>query len=330
MTNLTATHNLSKIVAASITKVSTPFKQPMLFKGHNLCSREGYRLKLHFSDGTIGKGEASPLPGFSQESLNDCLLQLKQVLAPLNLNQPIDLSKADAPSVAFALDCALSKTSYEVDSMTLPNEMPLLIGSNQTIVKEYKQLGKPDRIKLKAARQAPSLDAALVNQLHQLNPALKCILDANQAWTAQDADEFANRIPCKVIAYIEEPCATYDDTMGFFKTTGIPVALDETLQNKNFKFHPQAGIAALVIKPSLIGSFARCQRCIEVAKQHNIQTYLSSSFESPMAIKQLAYLAQCWTPNQPAGLDTIKYLDIDKLTLTPIAQWPQKPCSTDG
>ena len=60
-----------KITAFDVYRYSLPLVQPLQFKGLMLREREGLLLKLTADDGSIGWGEAAPLPGFSGESLGD-------------------------------------------------------------------------------------------------------------------------------------------------------------------------------------------------------------------------------------------------------------------
>ena len=47
------------------------FSEPLTLKGTVLHYREGLLLELIDEGGVVGRGETSPLPGFSRESLDD-------------------------------------------------------------------------------------------------------------------------------------------------------------------------------------------------------------------------------------------------------------------
>lgn len=345
LTSLTVIHSRQIICQVKLRKYTLPFKSAMYFKGHTLQIREGFILYLVFADGTSSVGEVAPLPGFSKETLYESLTQLKGIFTRLFANSStvkvsalIHIIEQSSlfPSVRFALDCALG----HISSVCIENkdekyqqplakcnlstiETPLLIGSRDDILTQYKSLKLPNRVKLKVGQKKTTEDASIVNQLWALNSSLTCILDANQAWNTLSANEFAVAVNHSAIAYIEEPCKHYTDSIRFSQQHKIPIALDETLQDSDFNFIVEPEIAAVVIKPTLMGSFERCKSIITQALEHNVQIYISSSFESPIGISQLQTLSELWVPKHLSGLDTLKYQNTDSFTLTLVSTWPQ-------
>jgi O-succinylbenzoate synthase len=156
-------------------------------------------------------------------------------------------------------------------------------------------------------------------------PELTLRLDANRAWTKEKAMQFAKKIAPSLrqrIAYVEEPCQSPSDSIAFAIDTGIAVAWDETLQaslrDPNFLLDDLTGVKTLIIKPTLIGSIARCQYLIEKAIRLGMQPVISSSLESSLGLSVLARLAHWWLPDEVPGLDTLNLFQ-QQLEV----QWPE-------
>lgn len=303
------------------------YKLPLIgalnFKGHSLSYREGLILQLHDKNGDCRFGEIAPLPGFSRESFQQARMQIIKLLRSGidNLDQHRNLY----PSVQFALDNALNAAPLGTELCTETANLdiiPLLQGSNESVIEQYLSLNNPPIIKLKVARQNVQYDVLLFNRLSALNPHLQLRCDANQAWQKTQASYFFSHINTQQLDYIEEPTASYPDNLQLAKKYRIGLALDETLHELGFHYQHQACIKALILKPMLIGSLSRVQKFIKIAKEQQLQVNISSCFESIIGLLQLTHLAHSNSKGVSIslGLDTIKYFqpglltDADKIT----------------
>ena len=139
-------------------------------------------------------------------------------------------------------------------------------------------------------------------------------LDANRAWTLEDAIEFCTRVGPDKIEYIEEPVANANDHAEFIKASPIPLALDETLVENDFSQINLNGVKAIVLKPSLLGGFKATEKLIDIAKDNGILPVLSSTFESGIGVRSIAlFAAKTGLLNIAAGLDTLKWFGQDVL-----------------
>lgn len=293
---------------AKLFRYQLPFKIPLLFKGIKLTAREGAILQVENNKGEFHFAEIAPLPGFSKETLQQATAQIITVLTnpPLNSQSTMRLY----PSVAFALDCILHNIPISELFKTVEN-IPLLQGDNQTVLKQYLQLNKPDRVKLKIARQPTADDISLFSALSALNNNLLIRCDANQSWSFSQADLFFANIKTRLIDYIEEPTASLSDNIVLAERYQVQLALDETLQQDQFQYQHHPCFKALILKPSLIGSFERLNYFLQIAKEFHLSVSISSSFESPLGLKQLAFIAGQWSKEVDIsyGLDTLKFFE---------------------
>ncbi|MGL5037090.1 MAG: o-succinylbenzoate synthase, partial [Aeromonas sp.] len=191
---------------------------------------------------------------------------------------------------------------------------PLIQGSPQDLLKNWKAWlhRTPSKAKLKVARYPMRDELALIRLLCDRLPSLKLVLDANQGWTREEAWTFCGHLDPNRIEYLEDPCANFADIAFVASRTGMPVALDELLaQGKPWEPIPQ--LRALVLKPTLLGSLAKCEALIARAKELRLKVVVSSSFESGLGLNQLFQLAAQWAPDQAPGLDTQRWMAGDLL-----------------
>ncbi|MFT6925422.1 MAG: O-succinylbenzoate synthase [Psychromonas sp.] len=305
--------NNPRFQQAKLFRYCLPFKMPLLFKGVKLSAREGVILQLENANGKFNFAEIAPLPGFSEETLQQATAQIIAVLTNPQLNSQSAMQLY--PSVEFALDC-IEQNIPVSGSFKTATSIFLLQGDNHDVLKQYQQLNKPDKIKLKIARQAVAEDITLFSALSALNPDLLIRCDANQSWSFAQAALFFANINTQVIDYIEEPTASLSANISLAERYQVQLALDETLQQAQFHYQHQQCFKALVLKPTLIGSFERLNYFIQIAKEFHLSVSISSSFESPLGLKQLAFLAKQWSKEVDisCGLDTLKFFESTMLS----------------
>ncbi|OVA12536.1 Thiamine pyrophosphate enzyme [Macleaya cordata] len=192
-------------------------------------------------------------------------------------------------------------------------------------------------IKLKVARREnPFEDAAVIQVVRKkVGLQIKLRADANRNWTYEEACQFASCVKFCDLQYIEEPVHLEDDFIKFCEETGLPVALDETVNNiqgdplsRLEKFLHQ-GIVAVVIKPSVVGGFENAAFIAKWAQQQNKMAVVSATFESTLSLSayvqfshylDLQHIEICRLKNkelcQPEahGLGTYRWLREDVTT----------------
>nr|XP_051209292.1 protein PHYLLO, chloroplastic isoform X2 [Lolium perenne] len=155
-------------------------------------------------------------------------------------------------------------------------------------------------VKLKVGRrETPAEDAAVIEKIREVvGYKINIRADANRKWTYEQAIEFGSRVKRFCLQYIEEPVISVDDLIKYCENSGLPVALDESIDNlkgdpidKLQQFvHP--GIVAVVIKPSVVGGFERAAHIAKWAHMHDKMAVISSAYESSVGLAtyiQFAY-----------------------------------------
>ncbi len=304
--------------SATIYRFRLPLRQPLRLKDHRLETRPGLILQLKTENGQFGLGECSPLPGFSDESLDDAQWQLEDALKDV-LGQPDCLTTVMQSgarrctkrmlfsSVACAVEGAALSLAGQFNVAPQSTAVcPLLMGTPDEVMAQFARLQHGSEIKLKVGRARLEDDIAVVNALcEQGSPSLRIRLDANRQWSFADAERFCRSVNAERIAFLEEPLADYRRLPELGDLTRFPLALDESLQMTDWRFSVFPGLVALVIKPMLAGGIVKAQQLIEQARAANLRAIISASYESPLGIRQLACLAHRETPGELPGLDTV-------------------------
>lgn len=303
---------------AKIYQYQLPMDSGVILREQRLQQRDG--LVIELSDGTrFGKGEIAPLPEFNQETLEQAREDLLSVTQAWLNDEELDLD-ANCPSVAFGFSMALLELEGGLPQEGSYQVAPLCSGDPDDLVVKLNEMNGRKIAKIKVGLYEAIRDGMVANMFLELIPDLSLRLDANRGWTPKKAEQFANYVNPQFrsrIEFLEEPCHTPEESLEFAKATGIAIAWDETVRDKGFEVIAQEGVAAIVIKPTMVGSVAKCIELIEQAHQLGMQAVISSSIESSLALTQLARLAAWKTPETIPGLDTI---DLFKAQLD--TAWP--------
>ncbi|CAI0431018.1 unnamed protein product [Linum tenue] len=147
-------------------------------------------------------------------------------------------------------------------------------------------------IKLKVARREnPFKDAAVLQEVRKaVGKQIQLRVDANRKWTFEEAILFGSLVKDCDLQYIEEPVQDEGEIIKYCNESGLPVALDETIDNltgnplnvlANYA-HPK--VVAAVIKPSVVGGFEKAALIARWAQQEGKMAIVSAAFESGLAL----------------------------------------------
>ncbi|MGF7480663.1 o-succinylbenzoate synthase [Providencia sp. SP181] len=303
---------------AKIYSFSLPMEAGVILRYQRLKTRDGLLVCLQDGDNE-GWGEISPLPEFSQETLEEATAE-----TIVRLNEWVKdgkISDSPLPSVAFGCSCAVAELTGELPQDADYRKAPLCSGDPDDLILSLDAMEGEKVAKVKVGLYEAVRDGMVANLLLEAVPELKLRLDANRSWTRTKADGFAKYVNPDYrdrIAFLEEPCKTREESLQFAVDTGINIAWDESVREEGFKVEAQAGVAAIVIKPTLTGSLAYCRSLVEDAHRLGLQAVISSSIESSFGLTQLARVAHWLTPNTIPGLDTVSLIQSQL-----IRPWPQ-------
>src|SRR5215218_9203667 len=294
--------------------------EPLTLKEATLRRREGLLMELAGEGGAVGWGESSPLPGFSNEDLDEAAGQLRNLASSMVGREVTDdwidpdgsfsceLDAMDlAPSVRFGFELALWNLYAASQGKSLPELVTshpratvpanaLISGSFDEILEEARRIRSAGygAVKIKVGARSVEEDVELVRALNEeLGDAVSLRLDANRAWSLEEAAQLPS----------------------FARTQGVPVALDESLAGMEPEALQDHGYARDVVhKPTLLGGISRTLRFASRASYLGFKPVMSSAYETGVGTAALVALAAGIGDEEiPAGLDTYRQLGGDVL-----------------
>jgi len=294
----------------------------VVLRERRLKTRDG--LFVHLRQGEReGWGEVSPLPGFSQESLEEAQAAVLSWVSAWR--EGAEPALPDVPSAAFGVSCALAELEGRFPDAANYRAAPLCTGDPDELFALLSAMTGEKVAKIKVGLYEAVRDGMVANLLLEAIPDLHLRLDANRAWTPLKAQQFAKYVNPAYrnrIAFLEEPCKTRDDSRAFARETGIAIAWDESLREADFAFIAEPGVSAVVIKPTLTGSLEKVREQVAAAHSVGLKAVISSSIESSLGLTQLARLAAWLTPETIPGLDTLNLMQAQLIRMWPDSALP--------
>ncbi|KAI7758074.1 hypothetical protein M8C21_033587 [Ambrosia artemisiifolia] len=315
-------------------QLSAPLTTTPVGNLHSKHYREGFVLTLYLEDGSTGIGEVAPL-GNDTENLLDVKEQLQFLTHVIEGAPPDSL----LPSVRCGLEMAILNAIAAAEGSTMlnllhpnaPKEECSTKSLNVKICALIDSDGTPEEvaylaatlvdegftaIKLKVARRAnPVEDAIVIQEIRKkIGFHVQIRADANRKWSFDQALQFGSNVnDCALhylvyqLAIFQEPVNDEDDIIKFCEESGLPVALDETIDNlqenplKLLARFKHSGIVAVVIKPSFVGGFEKAALIARWAQQQGKMAVVSAAFESGLALSAYVQFS-CFLEMQNAEL----------------------------
>ena len=329
------------VTEARVYTYSLPLLRPLEIRGGTHTKRDGCMLRLSY-DTNSGWGEAAPLPGFSPETLDQARNQLVDVCTRIAGEViPEDTASLNGvfeqwlgnwqlyPSVRHAVETAvlaLQANSAGVSMARLLHHEPqttfringFIAGSSSEVTEQARTLQRDGyrAVKLKVGRGNIAEDIERTrNVSRELDSRCHLRLDANRVWSLEQALEFFAGIRDCAIEYIEDPVQDIDGLRRLLAQPCPAVAIDEFLtEMEPADLASIPGLAAIILKPTLLGGAERCVAFARAAKPLRIKPVFSSSFESPLGIAAMGPLVAVYgSPGVPVGLDTYGWFGVDLL-----------------
>lgn len=266
--------------------------------------RAGCVVELADARGRVGRGECAPLPGFSRDTLDDCVRELAGLSAPaLALDAPLLPQLRALPVRAPALRFAIETALLDLAGQTLGRPLAALLAAPPRTAVPLSALLAGDEVRAEAAAARARGIATVKIKLGRVRgvaPAalrdaigdeLALRLDANQAgaWTPR---ELAAARP----ELVEEPLAGGLVGCDPRALGELAVAADESLLAPaawpGLVPLVHAGrLRALVLKPMALGGFSACFALAALAVEHDVALVVTHLWDGPIALAAACALA---------------------------------------
>lgn len=310
--------------------------------------RKGLLLELEDRDGRIGQGEASPLPGFSRDALEDVRTELLRVawrsLPELEVGSELEVgpglevgpdladrlagSLAEAglrtPAARFAAETALLDLLGQASGLPVhvlirhrPPEaawrVPIaaLLGTEAEAASRKVEQGYRT-LKLKVGR-APSEELARLAGLRaELGEEVGLRADANRSLPSLTVEAWLAGAADLRLEFVEEPVPP--EVLAGLPPSPVPLALDESLSPGDDSALARTlgagGYRYLVLKPAYHGGLMRCLRLAAFARSSGVLPVVSHLLDGPVALAAATELALALGPGPAAGVDAHPGLSI--------------------
>lgn len=262
-------------------------------------------------EGVTGIGEVSFIPGLSMEDPAEMEIQLDHLCKLISRGEMDPLQPLPSmPGVQFALETAvrdmesggermLYRSSFTEGQIGIPTNGLIWMGAKPFMISQIRDkmnLGF-NVLKLKVGTLHFSEELDVVRWIrNEFGTAdLEIRLDANGAWSPDEAKEKMERFARYGIHSIEQPIATgqWKELTQICSDPAIPVALDEeviVLSDPLLRaaLLEQVKPAYIILKPGLLGGFLATSQWIREAENLDIGWWVTSALESNIGLNAIA------------------------------------------
>jgi L-Ala-D/L-Glu epimerase len=293
-------------VKRSVLRLSLPLREPFVTSGGVVSARELALLRIEDDDGVTGYGEAAPLEVYDGVSLDAVVEELSAEAAALpQARAAEELARLDLQ--ARREDRALGEPGADaiVVNRTLgggpPGEMA---GRAREAVREGYSC-----LKLKVGLPDDLERVAAVREAIGPWPALR--VDANGAWSVDEAREAIAALAPYDLQLVEQPCRTLEELALLRAEVEVPLAADESITGPD-DVRVAAELRAcdaVNVKLASAGGFGAAREAVRAARYSGLEPYLSSTLDGPWGIAAALQLAASERLSLACGLATLELFD---------------------
>lgn len=308
-------------------KETLHFRKPAKTSRGEYLEKPSYVLSLKNSRGETYTAEASPLVDLSVDGKEDFDVLLKPhagvVFTRETLLSTIE-ELTNYPTLRFAFVCLLKKWDAKNNTWV---KNPFTQGESKIEINGLVWMNHLDSmreeafqkinagfrcIKLKVGALDFDAECRLIEEIRKKNNAFKTEirLDANGAFLFDEAREKLNELSRFEIHSIEQPIKAghWDELESVIAQSEIDIALDEELIGLPLgdagRLLDKTNPEYLILKPTLIGGFDRCDQWINEATKRGIGWWSTSALEGNIGLYDIAQWVSQYDNLMPQGLGT--------------------------
>ncbi|HVI50508.1 MAG TPA: enolase C-terminal domain-like protein [Candidatus Sulfotelmatobacter sp.] len=315
----------ARIASVQVKPYCLGLRRPWPMVGHCQPCRDGWLVSVADDQGRTGWGDACNLPGRPAPS-PDLLRRAGQLL----VGRSVDGALASI-SLAPAFEAALLDLSSQAAGLSLCRLLSAAASDRvkvNALVEDEASLAEAladgfGVIKLKVGLRPVEAELERLRAL-ALPSGVRLRLDANRAWSREQAVQFIAGVTGLPIDGLEEPLAE-PDLVAYGQLQGycpFPLALDESLCQLDWiRLLENPPVRRLVIKPSQLGGLRRSLDLIGEASERGLECVITSIVDSAVGVAAAAHLAAASGFEHLAhGLATGAWLGSDVAKPLPMAQ----------
>jgi O-succinylbenzoate synthase len=290
-----------RLASVEVIPYALPFKDPYVTARGRLEQREMVLLRLHSDDGLVGLGEAVPLSLRGGAPIAQVVAELEELARRDEVDEEALGSGAlalSAPARCAALTALLDlRGRRAAGEATLAEARSEPVECNATLV-----AGAPAAVATDAERWASEgfstfkLKLGVGDDVGQVRAAREALgaearirIDANGAWDVETARRTLREIEPFDVELAEQPVATLEEAAQVSGSTSIPLAGDESIEDRRDAVRAvKLGACKLAgLKLSKVGGPEEAIAIAEV-----LPSFVSSALDGPVGIAAAAQVAQ--------------------------------------
>jgi L-Ala-D/L-Glu epimerase len=312
-------------VKLTVRTVFVGMRAPFVAGHGTVTERELVLVALEAADGRTGYGEAAPLQSYDGVSAADVVAALEDcrpVLADYRDAAPIAdvlarCGEATVLSQALAaIDLALwdlaGRRTREPVWRLLGADAPAPVAVNRTITASDRSgaaqeaaQARVDGFSTVKVKVAIGDDAGRLAAVRAFaGPQMAIRIDANGAWSGEEAVATLDALEPVGIELCEEPVAGLAGIRTLRQVTDIPLALDESADDPQALIAPAAA-DLICLKISRCGGITGTIQTAERARAVGYGVYLASTLDGPLGIAAALHAAAVIRPDRACGLATL-------------------------
>jgi len=288
-------------------RLSIPFREPFVTANGVFTARELLLLRLEASDGTVGWGEAAPFEPYDG-------VPLERAIAALSGGGGRRPPQARAAEEIARLDLEARQEGRplaEPVKDALPVNMTLGAGPPEEVAAQAREGLRAGYacFKLKAGLPDDLDRVAAVREAIGPWPALR--VDANRAWSVDEAVANIRAIEDHDLEFVEQPCRSVEDLRAVRGRVSTPIAADESARSLRAvrRLVELEACDVVNVKVAGAGGFKAARETLRLARASKLGAFLSSTLDGPWGIAAALQLAASEDVTLACGLATLDLFD---------------------
>ena len=291
----------------TLLRLSIPFRVPFVSADAVVTARELVVLRLEGGDGTVGWGEAAPFEPYDGVPLERAIAALSGGggRRPPQARAAEEIARLDLEARQEGRPLAEPLKDALAVNMTLPGGPPEEVAAR---AREGARAGYAC-FKVKAGLPEDAERVAAVRDAVGPWPALR--VDANRAWSVEQAVASIRAIEHHDLEFVEQPCRTLEELREVRGRVSTPIAADESVGSARAIRRAVDMEACDVVNVKLAGAggFYPAREMLRLARSHGLGAFLSSTLDGPWGIAAALQLAASEGLTLACGLATLDLFD---------------------
>jgi len=305
-------------VKRTLLRLSIPFRDPFVTSGGVVTARELVVLRLEGGDGVTGHGEAAPFEPYDGVPLERAVAALSGGAGrrPAQARAAEEIARLDLEAREEQRPLAEPRKDALAVNMTLPAGPP-----DEVAARAREGLSEGYAcFKLKVGLPDDAARVAAVREAVGPWPALR--LDANAAWSVDDAVHSIRSLEQHDLEFVEQPCRTLEELAEVRERVSTPIAADEPVASADdVRRAVKLGACDVVnVKLAGCGGFGPAREALREARSHGVEPFLSSTLDGPWGIAAALQLAAAEELTLACGLATLSLFDARVARVLPAPQ----------